>query len=103
MSKLRTSYQDLQDVIRGRERFETNGAMRGAVNTSPYPYTGQLPQSWAQRLLDHNVSYIVWSYSTPIAWYDDERGWYVPDVKYSVTTSKHQNIVRASVPGYVEL
>lgn len=33
----------------------------------------------------------VYSYATPIAWYDSEFGvWVKPDVKYSITTSKHQ-------------
>lgn len=39
--------------------------------------------------------YVVYSYGTPIAWQDcttDE--WYLVKQKFSVTTSKHQNIVR---------
>ena len=40
------------------------------------------------------VAYVVRSYYTPIAWFTTDRGWIVPADKYSVTTSRHQGIVR---------
>lgn len=40
--------------------------------------------------------YVVYSYGTPIAWFGSE-GWYVVAQKFSVTTSKHQNLVRRGV------
>lgn len=38
-------------------------------------------------------TYVVRSYSTDIAWYG-ELGWEIDNTKYSVTTSRLQNIVR---------
>lgn len=39
--------------------------------------------------------YVVFSYTTPIAWfYAEDRCWEMDDTKYSSTTSKIQNIVR---------
>lgn len=45
------------------------------------------------------IDYVVRSYATPIAWFDRERGWVMPATRYSVTTSKHQSIVRAALRG----
>jgi hypothetical protein len=42
------------------------------------------------------IDYIVYSYSTPIAWHGFD-GWYVVEQKFSVTTSKHQNYVRRAI------
>jgi hypothetical protein len=38
----------------------------------------------------------VYSYGTPIAWHTNT-GWFIPDLKYSVTTSKHQGYVRRAI------
>lgn len=45
----------------------------------------------------NTVSFWVYSYSTPIAWYSYATGWYVVEQKFSVTTSKHQNYVRRAI------
>lgn len=39
------------------------------------------------------ADYVVYSYSTPIAWCIGG-AWVIPCESYSVTTTKHQNIVR---------
>jgi hypothetical protein len=38
--------------------------------------------------------YVVLSYSTPIAWHLPDYGWHVVDTRFSVTTSRHQSLVR---------
>lgn len=43
------------------------------------------------------IAFVVFSYGTPIAWHTDARGWYVVEQKFSVTTSKHQNLVRRAI------
>lgn len=40
------------------------------------------------------IDYVVYSYSTPIAWHRSGLGWYIVDQKFSPTTSKHQSIIR---------
>ena len=40
--------------------------------------------------------YVVFSYGTPIAWRTNE-AWYVVEQKFSVTTSKHQNLTRRAI------
>lgn len=46
------------------------------------------------------ISYIVYSYGTPIAWHDMNQGWVIPPVKYSRTTSRHQSTVRRGASLY---
>ena len=49
------------------------------------------------------IDYVVYSYATPIAWHTEAGVWYIPAIKYSVTTSKHQNVVRRAVKNYNDL
>lgn len=39
--------------------------------------------------------YVVWSYGTPIAWVSWSGSICIPDDRYSVTTTHHQNMCRA--------
>lgn len=97
MPKLAIRYpvrSGLVDAIRERRDFDTHGAMWG-VTAAPGG-TGYLPAEYAASLkgLRHRVTYTVYSYDTPIAWYVQDAGWVVPDVRYSVTTGRHQSAVR---------
>ena len=80
-----------------RKSFQSHGAMT-AYDYTPNR-TGRLPKEWvdAYRSDRENpgISYVVYSYSTPIAWVrvDGER--IIPDVGYSVTTTRHQGLCRA--------
>lgn len=68
----------------------------GAMSYTPNGYwTGYLPDRLVRVLsnLRDRQKHIpmVYSYGTPIAWYDSDHGaWVKPDVSYSVTTGKHQ-------------
>lgn len=64
------------------------------ATTSAFAFlTGSLPLRLAT-IRNRRASHIiqtVYSYRTPIAWFDMEfKKWVVPNVSYSVTTSKHQ-------------
>lgn len=60
--------------------------------------TGRLPEPWWSKFVTRaKEAYVVYSYNTPIAWWDATTGWVIPDVKYSPTTSRHQSIVRLAV------
>ena len=67
--------------------------------------TGRMPADEVARMKDSVVSYVIYSYATPIAyrrvadWNKNGTAnyeWIVPDVRYSVTTSKHQGKVRTA-------
>lgn len=40
------------------------------------------------------IVYTVMSYSTPVAWWTDDAGWYQVTQRFSATTSKHQALLR---------
>lgn len=66
---------------------------------------GQLSGEWARTFTTrkHVISYVIYSYATPIAWYDTEMcSWVIPNLTYSRTTSKHQGAVRTAVQYYAE-
>lgn len=42
-------------------------------------------------------SYFIYSYETLIAWRDEFGAWVFNETRYSVTTSGHQNMVKASL------
>ena len=47
--------------------------------------------------------FTIYSYNTPIAWYDPERSeWVVPNVRYSASTGRHQAYVRRALDHYRE-
>jgi hypothetical protein len=97
MTTTRTSNQKAGDLIADRVGFTGNN-LYGVVQPfdSVVYQTGQLPIEFEQQLRLDKPFYIVYSYTTPIAWVSD-KGWFIPEVKYSVTTSKHQNYVRRAV------
>lgn len=84
------------NCIEQRKQFHIAGSLRGTYMDT---WTGRLPQDRTQgflRATDADDFYAVYSHATPIAWYA-HGVWTVPNVRYSVTTSKHQNLVRKAV------
>lgn len=59
--------------------------------------SGDAYEQWRADCDADRVAYVVRSYYTPIAWFTVDRGWIVPQDKYSVTTSRHQGIVRRAI------
>jgi len=91
----------------------SNGSLVGkphvAGQSLPDNATGELPDDI--RPLTTDADYIVYSYETPIAWHvqtlqnRDETGhphgkWMLPDVRYSATTSRHQQAIALALDGY---
>lgn len=92
--------KDAEHYIATRKQF-TASALRGSSCKGWVPEAGRLnAEEYAK--LDQTVRYgsewvyVVWSYDTPIAWFDEE-GWYVVSQKFSVTTSKHQNLIKRAI------
>ncbi|QKY79994.1 hypothetical protein PQD13_gp82 [Gordonia phage Clawz] len=71
----------------------------GTVWADTYPNglrvtLGDLPPQWSKELsVVDGPLYVVFSYRTPIAWRTHDRI-VIPPVKYSATTTRHQNIVK---------
>lgn len=90
-------YARLEHALRNRLPFTTGGALRGAYHTTDTVYRGYL--GWlnddeANRfMIDHlaGITYVVWSYDTPIAWVRDDGTVYRVSQRFSATTSRHQS------------
>jgi hypothetical protein len=92
---------------------QTPGKIRKAVaalqpfrigNVSGQTYLGdigRLPEEHAVMLRTQArsgmVQYVLYSYSTPMAWLLEGGEWVQPPVKYSVTTSGHQSVFAGAV------
>jgi len=80
-------------AIGAEENFTTHGALSGVANPE-YAYPGQMPEAHAQRLARDlatgDVTYMIVSYVTPIAWKMRDGSVRRPRVTYSRTTSAHQ-------------
>lgn len=89
--------RDADEPIARREEFRTHGALRGErVNDTTTPFTGILPSEWVEVIRKDRPYYVVYSYSTPIAWFNGTH-WTIPDTRYSLTTSRHQTVARVAV------
>lgn len=74
---------------------------------------GRLPMDVSALYGTKTAVYVVFSYGTPIAWRfvgtppnepGTDNGWRIPDIRYSVTTTNHQGVVRvcANNPGFYD-
>jgi hypothetical protein len=77
--------------------FRTHGALFAVMED--YPLYGRLPAEWRAKyradILSPGVRYTVVSYQTPIAWVLADGAVVIPDVTYSLTTTRHQGQCRA--------
>lgn len=86
-------------AVANRERFYNGtGSLTGASVTAVRPTRGWMDEDKFRELMKlvekGEVFYIVYSYATPIAVAFSNGEWEMLDGKYSVTTSKHQSLVR---------
>jgi hypothetical protein len=79
-------------TIAARIPFQSHGALSAVAveRDRSIPSFGYLPAEYAAQLETEAPTYVVYSYSTPIAWWSESHGWNRPAVKYSMTTSHHQ-------------
>jgi len=77
-----------------------SGAMHGA-RASHYNSAGRLDGLARSAYLaaDYRgeLAYIIYSYATPIAWRTSDGSWFLPTDSYSVTTSRHQTLIRVAL------
>jgi hypothetical protein len=92
----RTNLRNVHLHVAARRAFNCNSTLTGGRE---YLGIGRLPERFREDFDDASDAsdfYAVYSYATPIMWH--ARGWwYMPDVRYSVTTSRHQSAVVRSI------
>ena len=104
MKSIRVANTAAAPKIANREPFtNSSGSFRGVYADEANSTTGKMPdgperddylaqKSWG--FLD----YIVFSYSTPVAWYSNRDGWHVTEHGYTMTTKcKHMPYVREAM------
>jgi hypothetical protein len=96
MTTTRTSNTKAGDLIADRVAFTGNNLYGVVTPYDGHIQCGRLPEEFCDQLKLDQPDFVVYSYATPIAWHCD-KGWFIPDAKYSTTTSKHQNYVRRAV------
>lgn len=87
----RSGWWMFRDAMAGLREFRTYGALRGGFGPVLF---GRLPSELRGQVPDKG--YVVYSYGTPIAWLSGGV-WVCPDVKYSVSTTRHQGLIRTAV------
>lgn len=103
--KIKTySVRDAHEPISRHEGFKARSMSGATVEAGQHFNAGDLPHEYLRELREtlerDGSAYVVWSYSTPIAW-TSESGTVVPPVRYSVTTSQHQSTARYGLTGRV--
>lgn len=106
---MRGGWVQFAKVLRQRKAFAgattASDARRAPLHGNPVdPATTveltaecQLTPGWASVLRAEAVDYVVWDYATPIAWHvAGQADWVIPDVRYSKTTTRHQNLMRVA-------
>lgn len=89
----RTPWWEFRPVLLAREPFKTSGNLY-SLREAPWISPGRLSREYLISV--RKADYVVYSYGTPIAWHNED-GWHMPDVKYSVTTSRHQSRIRTAL------
>lgn len=88
----------LNSIREGIERHEPARERRTNLTGRPvlmHPASGNLPDPYRREYWDTEIRYVIFSYDTPIAWLRTDGTWRMPMVRYSLTTTQHQNTVRA--------
>lgn len=85
--------------VRRHEEFRKGNISAERYEAGNLPRTGQLPSFIADQLkavIRENNTYVVFSYNTPIGWVilDGNDNWFIPNVKYSTTTTHHQHLLK---------
>ena len=96
----RTANNKADQFIKNKTNFIGSSFM-GQVQAPDYSPNdfrtyGQLDNNHILILEKEKPDYIVYSYSTPIAWYGTN-GWNLPSIRYSQSTSRHQSLVRRAI------
>jgi hypothetical protein len=102
----RVKVADAGERIHNLSTFDANN-LRAILPTDggKYQYVGNLDLAVQRQYFadveQHGIAYLVLSYETPIAWVTRNNIRRVPDVRYSPTTTNHQDIVRREWAEYL--
>lgn len=104
VNTIRTNIRASHSLIRERKPFTAGGNTYGSAN-----FRGNFPDGMGVGRLSKanreafyrdmlSMTFVVYSYGTPIAW-ECDNGWTVIEQKFSPSTSRHQSAVRQALSG----
>lgn len=88
---IRCNLKTVRNHVAKREEFRCNETLIGKKENDPgfgWAKKTMGGVSLANHLLDSRDNFVIYSYDTPIAVFNNKGWWKNPD-KYSVTTSRH--------------
>ena len=91
---MRSASRDCGALVARRDPFTGSNLRGGSRGLGGF---GLLPLHWRGVYQEDDPDYVVWSYATPIVWHG-RRGWTIPPVKYSPTTSRQLSYVTRNLP-----
>ena len=83
-----------------RESFRTNGALKGVARPEWIDLGKMSVRDYGYLRSDrdfYGIDYVIYSYTTPIAWLRGDGSWVMPEAGYSVTTKRHKATIRAAI------
>lgn len=86
--------------IWARESFRTNGALKGVAKPEWVDFGQMSVKDYGYLRSDqdfYGIDYVIYSYTTPIAWLRGDGSWFMPEAGYSVTTKRHKATIRAAI------
>jgi len=91
----------LRDILTANQDFSSpTGNLWGESTQYVTTNYGRLPEPWLTWIRKDQerktLQYIIYSYATPIAWRSNGI-WTMPDVSYSISTTRHQTKVRTAI------
>lgn len=89
--KLNSKSRETAEAIGRHEAFQTHGALSAKVGRFTNRDSGRLSGEDLDKFNEDlpNITYVVFSYATPIAWVANGEPYRVKQ-RFSVTTSQHQ-------------
>lgn len=83
-------------IVAGESFDNSNSTLGGR---SSFIGWGDVPAEHRENseVVDTHIAYWVYSYDTPIAWVDNNGVWFMPPVRYSITTTNHQHLVARAI------
>lgn len=96
---IRCNLKTVRNHVAKREEFKCNESLRGEWNF--FLNIGEASRGIGMEMQNHILgndnNFIIYSYDTPIAIWNDNKGWWKNDEHYSVTTSRHMSAISMGI------
>lgn len=96
----------IAEKLVARESFKTNGELKGVSKPEWFDFGKMSVMDYA-KLQFYNqfcgIDYVIYSYTTPIAWLCGDGRWVMPEADYTPTTKHHKATIRDAIKAMKEV